>query len=144
MSPPHFLGAPAIAENLLKRKWSMTILRHLKNDTNDPVEIIRQEVDLSPSAMSERLRTMVRYNLIVRYLRPGRPKAVEYRLTPKGRRLLTILELINQLDRYPDHDPRSLEQILREEFIGDSHPPVILSAPDPKNVLPPKSKILIA
>ena len=140
MTPPvHLLGSPAITENLLKRKWSVTILRYLKKGTYDPVEIIRLEDELSPLAMNERLRTMLRYCLIDRHPRFGRPKVVEYRLTPKGRRILTMLELISRLDQYDDHDPRSLEEILRADLMVGPAPLVILPEPKPKAALRPKN-----
>jgi DNA-binding HxlR family transcriptional regulator len=130
MTPPaHLLGAPAIAENLLKRKWSLTILRHLRNETLDATELTRHEEELSPSALNERLRTMLRYNLIERHPRSGRPRTVRYRITPKGRRILATLELISQLDEFPDQDPRTLEEIFHITLHPHSIPPPVLVHP---------------
>lgn len=120
-------GSASIVENLLKHKWSRTILRHLRDGTTDPVEISRLELAIAPSAMSERLRTMVRHNLIQRQNRYPRAKVVLYRLTPKGRRILTVLELISQLDGFPDHDPRSLEEIFYLDLRVRAPAPLLLT-----------------
>lgn len=120
-------GAAAIVENLLKYKWSRTILRHMRDGTSDPVEIARLELDIAPSAMSERLRTMVRHNLIQRQNKYPRAKIVLYRLTPKGRRILTVLDLIGQLDRFPDHDPRPLEEIFYLDLRMRAPAPLLLA-----------------
>ena len=95
------IGSAAVTENLLKRKWSATILRYFESGVTDPSEIIRHERDLSQLAMNERLRTMLRYGLVVRFPRPGVFKLVDYRLTARGTKVLKILDLIEQLDRFP-------------------------------------------
>ena len=110
----HFLCAPSITENLLKRKWSVTILQHLRSGTTSAAQIMQLEKGLSVLALSERLRTLLRYGMILRHPRHGRrTEVINYRLTPKGRRILTMLELIDQLDELSDQDPRSLEEVLR-------------------------------
>ena len=87
-SPAQKIGVAAITENLLKRKWSTVILRHLEQGTNDPCEIAKIETDISPKVMSERLRTMVRYGLIARYPRPAPSSVIEYRPTILGKKIL--------------------------------------------------------
>lgn len=123
----HSLGAAAIIENLLKHQWSRTILRHIRKGTCNPVEISRVEMWIAPSTMSERLRTMVRYNLITRRNESTRPKQVTYRLTPKGRRVLSLLDVIGQLDDVPEHDPRPLEEIFDPHFRVLSGAPLVLA-----------------
>ena len=131
-------GTSAIIENLLKHKWSRTILRHLRNGTNDPVEISRIEIEIAPSAMSERLRTMVRHNLIQRLNKYPRAKVVLYRLTPKGRRILTVLDLIGQLDSFPDHDPRPLEEIFYLDLRMRAPAPLVLVEDKPASPAQPE------
>ncbi|MEJ1972679.1 MAG: winged helix-turn-helix transcriptional regulator [Lacunisphaera sp.] len=124
-------GTAAIVENLLKHKWSRTILRHLRDGNHDPVEISRIELDIAPSTMSERLRTMVRHNLIQRMNKYPREKVVLYRLTPKGRRILTVLDLIGQLDGFPDHDLRPLEEIFYLDLRVRNPAPLLLAETEP-------------
>ena len=93
------IGVAAITENMLKRKWSAVILRHLNRGLNDPQEIAKIETTISPKVMSERLRTMVRYGLIARYPRPAPSDVIEYRLTELGRKILEMIDTIDHLDR---------------------------------------------
>jgi len=93
------IGVAAITENLLKRKWSAIILRHLSHGVTDPCDIAKKEVEISPKVMSERLRTMVRYGLIARFPRPAPSDVIEYRLTELGKKILEMIDTINTLDR---------------------------------------------
>ena len=100
MIPPSYLvGTAAVTENLLKRKWSAVILRHLANGISDPAEISKRETNLSASAMNERLRNMIRFGLITRYPGASTSKVVEYRLTARGQKILKVLNFIDQLDQ---------------------------------------------
>lgn len=92
------IGVPAITENLLKRKWSAVILRHLEHGMTDPTEIAKVETGITPKVMSERLRTMVRYGLIRRHSRPAPSDVIEYHLTALGQKILKMIDCINQLD----------------------------------------------
>jgi len=149
MSPPaHTLGIRAITENLLKRNWSIPLLRHLNNGVVNPVDIAKREPDLTATAMNERFRTMLRYHLISRYPKAGARKEVEYHLTPKGRRLLGLLEMISQLNDYPDHDPRSLEEIFHLDPSSGKKLPLVQTEPRrPAPASPPprspKSRIIL-
>lgn len=95
---PQRIGVAAITENLLKRKWSSVILRHVHQGLNDPVEIAKIETEISAKVMSERLRTMVRYGLIARTMRTSPPEVIEYRLTALGTKILEMIDHINALD----------------------------------------------
>lgn len=86
---------------MLKRKWSTIILRHLEKGLNDPAEITKQEPGLSAKVLSERLRTMLRYDLVARFPRPSPGGIVEYRLTLFGKKILEMLNAIDQLDQRP-------------------------------------------
>ena len=96
--PAYYVGTAAVTENLLKRKWSAIILRHLANNICDPAEICKIERDISPAAMNERLRNMLRFCLIARYPRASPSKVIEYKLTARGHKILKVLNFIDQLD----------------------------------------------
>ena len=99
MIPPSpNIGSAAVTENLLKRKWSSTILRYLANGINDPADIAKRELSLSTAVLKERLRAMVRYCLIARFPQPAPSKQIEYRLTSRGKKVLSMLDIIEQLD----------------------------------------------
>ena len=117
--PPPSVGIAAITENLLKRKWSAGILRYLDEGMTDPVEIAKHEPELSPAVMSERLRAMLRYGLIARYPRPAPSKVVEFRLTPRGKKILRMLDMIDRLDQLDQRltlNGKSIEEELGIDF----------------------------
>ena len=111
MIPPAYLvGTAAVTENLLKRRWSAVILRHLAAGINDPAEICKRESEISTSAMNERLRNMLRFNLITRYPRASPSKIIEYRLTARGQKVLKILNFIDQLDAEANQQDKDAEE----------------------------------
>jgi DNA-binding HxlR family transcriptional regulator len=119
------LGVAAITENLLKRKWSADILRYLDKGICDPAEITKREVNISTKVMSERLRTMLRYGLLARFPRPAPSTVIEYRLTSLGRKLLEMINAIDELDQQLIKSRKSME----ENFAINSVP-----TPDAKSV----------
>jgi DNA-binding HxlR family transcriptional regulator len=131
-SPIPRLGVAAITENLLKRKWSAAILRYMAKGVSDPAEITKHEVNLSTKVMSERLRSMLRYGLLARFPRPSPSTVVEYRLTPLGKKLLEMIDAIDELDQQLIKSGKPGEENLRIA-------PVMI--PDPTPVPPaPVSK----
>lgn len=95
-------GIAAITENMLKRKWSATILRRLNAGVHDAVEITKLEPGLSPKVISERLRTMHRYALVTRFPRPT--GVIEYRVTTRGKKILEILNTISAVEQQLDQE----------------------------------------
>ncbi len=120
-----------MTENLLKRKWSAIILRHLADGITDPSEINKREPDLSPKAMNERLRNMLRFSLITRYPGSSSAKIVEYRLTARGHKMLKVLNFIDQLDQeasQQDHngEERTLVTIRRTKISPDAKKRILI------------------
>ena len=111
MIPPAYLvGTAAVTENLLKRRWSAVILRHLADGISDPAEICKVEPDISAAAMNERLRNMLRFCLITRFPRASPSKVIEYRLTARGHKILKVLNFIDQLDEEASQQDREEEE----------------------------------
>jgi DNA-binding HxlR family transcriptional regulator len=102
MSRFNYFGATTVMENLLKRKWSATILRHLETGIHSPADICAMEPELTAQVMNERLRTMLRYNLISRSPARAQVRILTYKLTPRGQRILKMLSLIEQFDQVED------------------------------------------
>jgi len=121
------LRVAAIIENLLKRKWSATILRYIAKGVSDPAEIAKHEVNISTKVMSERLRAMLRYGLLARFPRPSPSPVIEYRLTPLGKTLVNMINAIDELDRQLIKSRKPTE-----ENLGINPAPT----PDPKTVPP--------
>lgn len=59
----------------------------------------------SAKVLNERLRKLVRYEVLLRESYPEIPPRVEYRLSPFGKRLVAILEAIKELDNSIDDKP---------------------------------------
>jgi len=125
------VGTAAITEDMLKRRWSARILRHLDKGITDPAEITKNEANLTPGIMSQRLRAMLRYALVARYPRPAPSKVVEFRLTVRGKKILKMLDIIDQLDQLDQQlavNGRSVE-----EDLGIAGPAVPTRAADPES-----------
>ncbi len=150
MIPPSYLvGTAAVTENLLKRKWSAVILRHLANGIADPAEISKRELNLSPSAMNERLRNMIRFGLITRYPGASTSKVVEYRLTARGHKILKVLNFIDQLDeeanRQDGHDEeRTLVTIRRTQITSAAKKRIIIKETKKTDQSPPTQSVKYA
>jgi DNA-binding HxlR family transcriptional regulator len=99
------ISVPAIAESLLKRKWTLLVLRHLKSGRKDPSEIIKVDPSISTKVLNDRLRTLLRYELITRCSKSAPSSAIEYRLTVLGEKMVDMMNIIEQLDR-EYHDAR--------------------------------------
>jgi DNA-binding HxlR family transcriptional regulator len=130
------LGVAAITENLLKRKWSATILRYLEKGVSDPAEITKHEVNISTKVMSERLRTMLRYGLLARFPRPSPSTVIEYRLTPLGKKLLEMINALDELDQQLIKSRKSTE----DAFVMNSVPAPELKTVPPVSVLKKSSR----
>ena len=123
-------GAAAITENILKHRWSATLLRHISTGLEDPVDIISIEKEIPPFLLNKRLRTLLRYGLIARFPRPSQRVATVYRITCRGEKLLGILALIEELDR----------QIMQETEKRYLHPRII-QLPSQAHIQPPPDTI---
>jgi DNA-binding HxlR family transcriptional regulator len=114
------VGTGSVVENMLKRKWSAAILRYLVQGVTDPADIVRHEPDLSASVMYERLRAMLRYELVGRFPRPAPSKVVEFRPTPRGKKILKMLDVIDRLDQLD-------QQFILNEALVEADPGVDLT-----------------
>jgi DNA-binding HxlR family transcriptional regulator len=123
------LGVAAITENLLKRKWSATILRYLEKGVSDPAEITKLETSISTKVMSERLRTMLRYGLLARFPRPSPSTVIEYRLTPLGKKLLEMINALDELDQQLMKSRKSMEEAFDMNSVPESHSKTVSPAP---------------
>lgn len=145
--PAHLVGTAAVTENLLKRRWSTVILRHLAEGITDPTEICKKEPGISMAAMNERLRNMLRFCLISRFPRASPSKIIEYRLTARGHKVLKILNFIDQLDEEaanPDQemDEKILVTVRRTKISSAAKKKIVLkeSASHTNKTEPPQIK----
>src|SRR5208283_3012962 len=77
-----------------------------------------------------------RYALVARYPRPAPSKVIEFRLTPRGKKILKMLDIIDQLDQL-DHR-LALNGKPIEEDLGIAVAPMADRSPKPETPVSPK------
>jgi DNA-binding HxlR family transcriptional regulator len=94
--------APSVAyqiEDVLRCKWSLTILGLIRNNVCRPGAIERAVPGLTTKVMNERLTKLVAYKIVQRVSYPEVPPRVEYSLTDFGRKFVAILDAIEELEQ---------------------------------------------
>jgi DNA-binding HxlR family transcriptional regulator len=91
-------------EDVVGCKWSAAVIGALGRGVVRPGQLERYIPGISTKILSERLRKLLDYGLIVREDRSAAAALhVEYRLTPAGTRLAGIIEQLHALGR--EHAP---------------------------------------
>jgi DNA-binding HxlR family transcriptional regulator len=86
------------AVELIGRRWTGAIISVLiKRQAMRFGEIAEAVPELSDRLLSERMKELESYGVVVRHVRPGRPTRVEYELTQMGRDLAPALD---ELERW--------------------------------------------
>jgi DNA-binding HxlR family transcriptional regulator len=99
MSPPAGAGheCPVLATaRIVSGKWTLLVLRDLAGGTCRFSELQRSLAGISPRTLSQRLRALEDEGIIVRHAHAETPPRVDYRLTPKGRDLVPIVEAMRE------------------------------------------------
>jgi DNA-binding HxlR family transcriptional regulator len=82
---------------IISGKWTLLLIRDLAAGRSRFCELERSLDGISPRTLSLRLRALEREGVVERRTYPEVPPRVEYRLTPKGRALVPLIE---QMRRY--------------------------------------------
>ena len=86
------------AIELIGRRWTGAIVSVLlRRQALRFGEIAEAVPELSDRLLSERMKELERYGVVVRTVRPGRPARVEYELTEMGRALAPA---VRELERW--------------------------------------------
>ena len=86
------------AIELIGRRWTGAIVSVLlRRQALRFGEIAEAVPELSDRLLSERMKELERYGVVVRTVRPGRPARVEYELTEMGRALAPA---VHELERW--------------------------------------------
>lgn len=80
------------AVSLIKGKWKAVIICHLNDQSSRFLELQRQLPGISEKVLTEKLRELENDSLVERISYPEIPPHVEYRLTPLGFQLFTVLD----------------------------------------------------
>lgn len=95
-------------EDVVGCKWSAAVVGALKRGVRRPGELERYIPGISTKVLTERLRKLAGYGLIVREdLSASAVLHVEYRLTPVGEKLAAIVEQLHALQA--EHDRGQME-----------------------------------
>lgn len=86
-----------MVENIIRCKWSLSVLELVKKGINRPGAMERAVEGLTTKVLNERLRKLVRFGILNKRSYPEVPPRVEYELTDFGRRFLKILDAIEEL-----------------------------------------------
>ena len=81
---------------IVSGKWTLLVLRDLADGTCRFSELQRSLAGISPRTLSQRLRALEDAGIIVRHAYAETPPRVDYRLTPKGRDLVPIVEAMRE------------------------------------------------
>jgi DNA-binding HxlR family transcriptional regulator len=84
---------------IVSGKWTLLVLRDLAAGTCRFGELERSLTGISPRTLSQRLRTLEEEGVIERRQYAEMPPRVDYRLTPKGR---ALVPLIDEMRAYGD------------------------------------------
>ena len=90
-------NATAIVEDIIRCKWSLTVLDLIYHGTNRPGAMVRETDGLTTKVLNERLTKLQRYGILERTVFPEKPPRVEYQFTQFGRKFLKIIDAINEL-----------------------------------------------
>ena len=82
----------ALTATLIGDRWTPLIVRDLASSCRRFSELQRSLSGISPKSLSARLRRLEEAGVVTRSCFAEMPPRVEYRLTDKGRALLTVIE----------------------------------------------------
>lgn len=85
-------------EQVVGCKWSVSVLMAVEAGTDRPGALERAITGISTKILAERLRKLTDYGLLDKKKFNETPPRTVYSLTSKGRRLVRILEQLQELD----------------------------------------------
>ncbi|WP_129645322.1 winged helix-turn-helix transcriptional regulator [Peristeroidobacter agariperforans] len=90
--------AARMVEDIIGCKWSLTVLSLVRSGVKRPGAMQRRVEGLTAKVLNERLRKLLRYEIIEREVFAEVPPRVEYRLTDFGKRFGAVIDQITALD----------------------------------------------
>jgi DNA-binding HxlR family transcriptional regulator len=114
--PPARPKGPAVCamvEDIVGCKWSLSVMRLVRDGVNRPGAMQKTVEGLSTKVLNERLRKLQRFGIVDKQSFAEVPPRVEYQLTEFGRQFSSILEGVDHLQDWLDAkrgDPRGHAQ----------------------------------
>ena len=88
-----------MVEDIIGCKWSLSVLEMVRQGTNRPGAMERSVEGLTTKVLNERLRKLVGFGILEKTIYPETPPRVEYNLTDFGRKFISVLDAIKNLER---------------------------------------------
>ena len=85
-------------EDVVGCKWSVSVLCAVSSGISRPGALERYVQGISTKVLSERLRKLTTYGLLVKHVYAEVPPRTEYSLTRNGQKLVGIIEQLKYLD----------------------------------------------
>ena len=85
-------------EDVIGCKWSVSVLLAIEAGINRPGMLERHIDGISAKVLSERLRKLTVYGLLEKHSFAEIPQRTEYTLTVLGKKLVSIIQQIHELD----------------------------------------------
>ncbi len=92
-------NAKRMVENIIRCKWSLSVLAQIQNGVNRPGALERAIDGLTTKVLNERLRKLVRFGILEKTIFPEVPPRVEYQLTEFGKNFIDVLDAIELLEQ---------------------------------------------
>jgi len=86
-----------MVEDIVGCKWSLSVLKAVRNQIIRPGEIQRSINGISTKVLNERFTKMIKYGILEKKLYSEIPPKVEYSLTNFGEKFVVILDQIDTL-----------------------------------------------
>ena len=95
-------SAAAMLEYIVGCKWSIQILTLIRQGVDRPGAITRSIEGLTTKVQGDCLHKMVAFNILTRIAYGEIPPRVEYKLTVFGKRFISILDAVEELQHEID------------------------------------------
>jgi DNA-binding HxlR family transcriptional regulator len=86
-----------LLEDVIGCRWSFSVLRAVAGGVNRPGALERHIEGISTKVLTDRLRTFSQAGIFERVQFPEIPPRVEYRLTPFGKRFVSLVKQVEKL-----------------------------------------------
>ena len=91
--------ARAIVQDIIKCKWSLTVIGLIRDGIYRPGAMVNAVEGLTTKVLNERLNKLQRYRILERNVFPEKPPRVEYRFSDFGEKFLKIIHAIDDLQQ---------------------------------------------
>ena len=91
-------GSSQMLEDVVGCKWSVSVLQAVAAGVTRPGALERHVAGISTKVLSDRLRTLTAYGVLIKQVYAEVPPRTEYALSPRGQKLVQILAQLQSLD----------------------------------------------